>query len=277
MKIFLERALSEHRHGRFFISQLNAVVADRLPEHGMLMVHGKNFQDFDEVKQSEWWAWSSQPGCTVLLLPPFDAGKVCQSLDWNIALGTSAFSSEEGVVAGIVADEVTTHIIGKDGEFERSAGHQWSDFSINTRYFKKHSASGTFAVSCLPLWSISLMDDIDASLLWLQSLHELAGTPSENVVESVGESEVELLPTDYTVLVCIFAFDVSSASQIMEKLKNQPVTFLVLEADEITESVLRLSKAGLVSDDGLSETGESRLQRSPYWAYAESLQEEVQQ
>ncbi len=277
MKIFLESALSKHRHGRFFSSQLNAVATEILPECGLVMVHGKIFKSFDEAKQAEWWAWSSQPGCSILLLPPFDTGKVCQPLDWTIALGTSVFESEESSIASIVADEVTAHIIGKDGEFERSSGHQWSDFSINTRYFKKHSASGIFAVSCLPLWSISLMDDVDACLLWLQSLQDISGSPGENVVGTVGDSEVELSPTDYTVLVCSFAFDVSSASQIMEKLKQLPVTIVVLEADEITESVLRLSKAGLLSDDGLSEAGEFRLQRSPYWVYAESLQEEVQQ
>ena len=75
----------------------------------------------------------------------------------------------------------------------------------------------------------------------------------------------------------IHDFGVSSASKIIEKLKNLPVKFVVLEADEISESVLRLGKTGLISDDGLSEAGESRLQESPYWAYAESLLEEVQQ
>jgi hypothetical protein len=276
MNLYLERTLSNHRHGRFLISQLDAQPIDDLPGDGLVLLHGKTYQGLDASQQNCWWMWASRPGCAVLLLPPYDAGPVCDAVDWNLVLSDDAVNSNDGVIPKSVAGEVNQKITGADGEFDRSQGHQWLDYTVNTRFIKQHSGCGVFAATCLPLWSISLLDHAGESLEWLAALMILAGQPNDLDAVAVREQSISLQPTDYTLMVCMHAWGVHSAEAISAALNKTVIKRITIAEQDIVEGIERLIGAGLVDGEGLTAAGLEALMQSPYWGYTERLKEEFE-
>ncbi|SFM40929.1 hypothetical protein [Marinobacter pelagius] len=275
MNLYLDPSLAAHRHGRFFVSQLGAEPMDELPGSGLVMMHGKGFQGLSASEQETRWQWASQPGRALLLLPPFQLGAVFDQVDWQITLRTEVASTTDGIVPQILSNETNQNLVGSDGEFDRASGHQWRDYSVNTRYVKKHQGTGIFAATCLPLWSISLLDNAQDTVAWLESLLSLAGNA---VVDSSAEpqaSSAELKPTDYTLLVCMQAWDIHTVEEVSQALSNgAPSLFTIPEAD-LVEGFARLREAGLIDHRGLTELGHEVLYESPYGHYAERLKEEA--
>jgi len=271
MKLYLENALSNHRHGRFFISQLEALPTEELPDNGLVLSHGKTFQNWEADKQKEYWDWSSKPGCALVLLPPFNVGAVYETLDWQIALADEIASSDDGVVPTNIAEEVTIKIEGADGKFEQNQGHQWTDYTINTRIFKQHSGSGIFTTTCLPLWSISLLDYNQETLKWLEALFSNVAKTNGDI--SHQKADVELEPTDYTIMVCFSAWKLKTVDDLAHKLFHSKNSVITLSECELIEGAKRLSSLGYIDENGISEIGITELKKSPYWAYADSLRE----
>ncbi len=271
MKLYIENALSNHRHGRFFISQLEAIPGEELPADGLVLLHGKTFQNWEAEKQKEFWDWSSKPGCALVLLPPFNVGPVYDALDWQIALADETASSDDGVVPNNVAEEVTLRIEGSDGKFEQNQGHQWTDYTINTRIFKQHSASGIFTTTCLPLWSISLLEYNQETLEWLEAL--FANVAKTNGDISHQEVEVELEPTDYTIMVCFSAWKLKNVDDFTHALSKSGSNIITLSELELAEGVKRLFSLGYIDEKGITDIGITELEKSPYWAYIDSLRE----
>ena len=276
MNLYLERGLSNHRHGRFFASQLDAQAVDDFPKEGGLLLHGKTFQEFTTKQQKDWWKWSNRSGCVVLLIPPYNNGVVYQKVDWKIALNDETMISDDGVLAKSVAEEVNQHIEGTDGEFDRSFGHQWRDYTINTRYFKQHSGCGVFAATCLPLWSISLLEHDTETKIWLEALLELAGQPNEVEELLISDQDVELQPTDYTLMVCIYALGINSVEDLNSALSQTMINTFTIAEQDINEGVERLTSSGYFGESGLTDAGLAALEQSPYWGYTERLKEEFQ-
>ncbi len=270
MKLFIESSLSGHRHGRFITGQLGAEVAEALPKEGLLLMHGKTFQQLEQSKQTEYTNWAANPGCALLLLPPYEIGKVFRELDWKIKFADDIADSDDGVVPNTLAGEVSLLIDGQDGDFDRSLGQQWRDFTINTRLFKKHSGTGVIGATCLPLWSISLLELASETKEWLSGLYAYVGQSGE--VADKTESE-KLMPSDYSVLVCFYAWGIKSLVELQNRLssKNSVIT---LQAEVISICVNRLTEFGYVNAEGISEQGKTELMNSPYWPYAESLEQE---
>jgi len=276
MMIYLDNALSNHRHGRFFISQLEAQPVDETLDDGLVLMHGKFFQGMDPADQQTWWSWSSRSGCALLLIPPFNLGAVYEQVDWSICLAESTARSDDGVVPDSVVDEVSQRIEGSDGEFDRGQGHQWSDYTINTRFYKQHSGCGVFAATCLPLWSISLLESADETIDWLQALLAFAGKPINTSDSEPVDTEMVLEPTDYTLMVCLAAWDLTSVGDVKTRLASSETKTIMLSENELAEGFARLSAAGFVNERGLSSAGQTALERSPYWAYTVRLKEESQ-
>ncbi len=275
MNLYLESSLANHRHGRFFISQLDAKPADELPSRGLLLMHGKFFQGLDTSKQETWWQWASKPGCGLLLLPPYNAGAVFERLDWQLVIREDMASSNDGIIPNTVCAEVTLNLTGSDGEFDRSLGHQWTDYSVNTRYIKQHQGCGVFAATCLPLWSISLLDYAQDTLDWLDALLGLAGKASEDVAEAIQMPEVQLKPTDYTLMVCMQAWGVHTAEAISSALTRGSMSLISIPEVEVVEGISRLRLLGLIDDAGMTSVGLNILNESPYGRYVEHLKEEA--
>lgn len=275
MKLYLEPALASHRHGRYFISQLNAEPMDALPSDGMVLIHGKHFQGLEDQQQNRWLDWANRAGCALLLIPPFNAGLISKQLDWQIVFADAA-SSDDGQIPSAVAGEVVQRIEGADGDFDRNHGHQWTDFTINTRFNKQHFGSGVFVATCLPLWSISLLDLAEETIAWLSQLLALAGKPGENASGIHRDDPIELAPTDYTLLVCLSAWCLKSAEDVQLALDASETKLISLSEQALREGFTRLAALGYVDESGINELGESALAQSPYWIFAERLKEESQ-
>jgi hypothetical protein len=275
MNLYLDNSLASHRHGRFFSSQLEATTTDELPDNGMLLMHGKTFQNWDAPTQKSFWDWAKNPGCALLLVPPFNEGPIYTGVDWEISWHERAVASDKESMPEVIAAEVTHAIEGNDGQFDRSQGHQWADFSINTRFYKQHSGTGMFAATCLPLWSISLLEKSTDTLQWLASLFSKVGQAKEQ--SSQDESAIELQPTDYTILVCLAAWQLKSTTELGQKLSQANIKTIQLHSDELAEGEKRLTQLKLINENGITESGRAELEASPFGAYVDSLREEYQQ
>lgn len=275
MNLHLEPALASHRHGRFFGSQLDALPADELPDSGLLLMHGKLFQELSGSEQETWWQWACQPGCVLLLIPPFAFGEVFSRFDWQVTIREDVASSNDGVIPRILGSEVNLNLTGSDGEFDRTLGHQWADYSVNTRYIKQHHGTGVFAATCLPLWSISLLDYAPETLEWLEGLLALAGNAVAGDSAATQAPEAELEPTDYTLMVCMQAWGIHTAEDIAAVLSQGAASLFSIPDTDIVEGVARLRLLGLIDEAGLTDSGSGVLHESPYAPYVERLKEEA--
>lgn len=276
MIIMLHPKLSEHRRGRFFALQVDAVpMGEMLPDSGLLLMVGKDFQALDDSDRESYWQWCRSPGRTLLLLPSYTPGRLGEHCDWRLNYRSERPEPNGAVIADRLHDEVDYQLTGRDGEFDRAAGHQWPDFTVNTRYVKTYSASGVFAATCLPLWSIALMDESTALRDWLAELHRHAGEPNAGRgVDAATSTEPVLNPEDYGLMVCVHGWQTADAEQLIRTLNAQTVPIMDMNAEVVTASLDRLHAAGLLDAQGLSRYGLALLRSSPYWSYAVGLREE---
>ncbi|CDZ76704.1 hypothetical protein BN59_00978 [Legionella massiliensis] len=278
MNLYLEPELSQHRHGRFFQSQLNALIFEELPHSGMVLIHGNQFQELEDNQKLNWWRWASQPACCLLLIPPFNPGKIYSSLDWRISFLETVVDLADincfKTLYSQIVPEVATRIDGMDGETDRQLGYQWKNLTINTRYFKTHSGSGVFSATCLPLWSISLLNHTDEVTDWLLQLLRLAGKPGTQPHKISDEHQPSLEKTDFGLMVCIDALNLQNREEIIHLLKQNRMGIFSFSDQEIDTGFERLEQAGFLSSNGLSDKGINALQQSPYWIYTERLKEE---
>lgn len=275
MKLYLEPSLAAHRHGRFFSAQLEAIPAETMPDAGIMLMHGKRFQALEASQQETWWQWVSEAGRVLLLLPPFEADVVFKRLDWQMALRDEVNIGSDSIVPDILSTEVTLKLAGSDGDLDYTFGHQWTDFTANTRYFKQHNGCGVFAATCLPLWSVSLLDHAQDTLNWLAALLTLAGKAAVVDSAAIPPPAVQLRPTDYTLMVCIQAWGVNTAEAIVPVVTQGTMSLISIPEPEVIEGLARLRRLAMVDDTGLTDAGVNTLHASPYARYVEPLKEEV--
>lgn len=273
--IYLTGSLATHRRSRILVQLLEAELAvDILPEKGMCLMFGNEYQQAEEEKQKKWQAWCKQPGRTLLLIPPFQAGKVGQGVDWSLSFSEHDLKAEKNGVARMVASEVTFSLLSEAPVFDRTLDHQWTNFSFNTLFNKLHSGTGVFGATTLPLWSISLMDAGDKLRKWLGVLHNHAGKASEfNAVVKAEEVLDILEPQDYSVLSCIYAWQTTTPKALAEKLNSQPFPLFSFDSDWLITSYKRLGEAGSLQSGTLTELGLTQLQGCPWWGHARQMKE----
>ncbi|WP_221179282.1 hypothetical protein, partial [Pseudomonas frederiksbergensis] len=85
MKLYLTPELLAHRRCRFLTSLLaiETSSAVELPESGFVLMTGQQLQGSSEL-QTACATWARQPGCTLLLLPPYKEGPLLSALDWVV-------------------------------------------------------------------------------------------------------------------------------------------------------------------------------------------------
>lgn len=274
MNLYLTPELRSHRRGRFLASLLT--IGSRsdaaLPKTGLVLMTGEQFQMSPEL-QTECLSWARQPGCTLLLLPPYKEGAILPSLDWAIQLESySVVNPQPEFLEGILAGEVSHSLHGMDGTgISRSVT---DDATCHTRYWKAHSNSGVIAATTLPLWSISLLDHADKVRAFLAWVEKQTGKPAVHTPED--KTQVDALhPQDVTVLVCCYGFAVVTVESLLVRLKEYAVPMLNLASFDLPESIHRLRRMGMLDDRGITEGGLSFLQTSNYWSFAENLKGEA--
>lgn len=269
MKLYLSQKLIAQRRGRFLASLLSAqpISGEGFPENGFLIMTGDTFQN-DTDNQSKYTEWTHKPGCALLLLPPFNEGRICSSLDWECRYTQNqpvAISKKS--VENCVAQEVLYELNGKDGSDD---GLIWDNNLSHTRYWKFHSNSGLFAATVLPLWSISLLDHSTLVMNFLEQIYSHCGKVSTETIKD-NRAQPELYPQDVTVLICCYGFGVVNSEDICKRISQNSIPLLKLDSFELQGSLERLSNAGYIDNDGLTTDGFDYLQASPYWMFAESL------
>ncbi|MGR5165963.1 hypothetical protein ACPV5L_02030 [Vibrio astriarenae] len=272
MIFYLALSLTNHRRGRFLSSLIEAEpVTETLPHQGCVLMLGKDFQQLDAENKREWRDWALLSGRTLMLLPPYSSGVVDEDIDWQIGF-SEAVPSVDSPLARLLETEVTQQIAGRQGVCERSQGHLWGASAANTRYLKHHAASGVFAVTCLPLWSISLIDETELVQEWFAFFDRLAGTP--DAIETDADNEpTQLVATDYSIMACIYAWQAISVSELNAYLSNQVFPVFQFTGNEMDEGFSRLLAIGYVNESGLTTEGLETLKDSAYWLYAEQLKD----
>jgi hypothetical protein len=274
VKLYLSQELQAHRRGRFLASLLGISQSSEngFPQTGFLLMTGEQLQASRETQEA-CAAWARQPGCALLLLPPYQQGSIFQFLDWVIELAPSiSIAVKQASLTSMLEGELTYSLRGMDGACKEDM--PLGDLTCPTRYWKAHSNSGLIAATTLPLWSISLLDQATLVHDFLTKIERHCGLPHFNGEEKKPQKDT-VRPEDVTVLVCSYGFNVATADGLLSRLKTYAVPLLNLAAFDLPGSMVRLRNAGLINDSGLTEQGLAHLMGCKYWAFAENLRNEA--
>jgi hypothetical protein len=173
----------------------------------------------------------------------------------------------EGLAAHL-ASEVAYQL---DGRLQVASlpGSTWTDLTVATAFFRTHPASGVLAVTCLPLWSIRVLDRMDALRAWVDDHYALAGQAAvrvaapEPVVFKPG-------PGHFAILMHLLSGSFADPEAAIQGLALSSV--FQISPDDARKALTDLSQHGLLSGMRLSDAGVSALRHSPYAAYAAALQ-----
>lgn len=273
MNIYLSQALARNRKGRFLQAIIGAIPLaaewpHSMPASGLLLVQAEELTHSDALLAL--YQWAMQVGCAVLVIDPLSANlallaKLPTPLDWSLA--PSNMSAKEPAIALILADETNQALIGFSGSADRQQ-HMVGDI-VHTRYIRKHSNSGVFAVTTLPLWSLNLLDHAEVIESWLHWFVERAGQATLTT-----EKQPELAvysPDKYDMVVMLLLYAGSGKS--LDKLVDSDSVKQVFDVNslDITKRCEVLQVHGFINAAGLTDAGKASLQASQYWAYAPLL------
>lgn len=274
MKLYLTPDLQAHRRGRFLASLLGISESPEhgLPPTGFVLMAGEQLQASREF-QEECVVWVRQPGCSLLLLPPYQEGSIFHFLDWVIELAPSvSVAVKQASLTSMLESERTYRLRGIDGAYTEDM--PLGEPTCHTRYWKAHSNSGLIAATTLPLWSISLLDQAALVHDFLAKIERHCGLPSVSTEETKPQEDA-IRPEDLTVLVCSYGLNIATTEGLLSRLKTYAVPLLNLARFDLPESMARLKNAGLINDDGLTQEGLAHLMGCKYWIFAENLRNEA--
>ena len=133
--------------------------------------------------------------------------------------------------------------------------------------YRLNPAAGIFAVTVLPLCSLSVLDKAACTRQWLADLGNLAGTREEVPVKEVAP----LRPDHYGMLVFLCSVKKADRTSAMFALEEssifswpQPVAHKLMD---------ELSARGLIEDAMCTEAALDLVCQSPYAAYLSAMNE----
>ncbi|MGK3990745.1 hypothetical protein WME99_47305 [Sorangium sp. So ce136] len=264
--VLLHGALGTHRRGKILQEALSAEQAKELPDGRALVVaFADAFQGAEESEQSRLVEWTRVSGHLLLLVPPFAAGACKRPVSWRAERMASAPRGGEGI-AQVLASEVAYRL---DGKLQTPAvpGATWSDLSVCVGTYRLHPAAGLFAVTCLPLWSLAVLDAPNELERWLASLVALAGEsrPATQPVESV------LQPDHYGLLVFLLSKSFDDEEQAIAALRSSSIFRFTPERGRSLLKELRAR--GLVVGAMPTTEAIELVMESPYAPYVSALRE----
>lgn len=266
MPVLLHGALATHRRGTVLREALGAEPASSLPEgRAVVLAFADAFQNADAGEQTRLVEWTRAAGHTLLLVPPFAAVACELPVSWRAERMEGLPRGGEGL-GKVLASEVTHHL---DGKLQTPAlpGATWSDLSVCTATYRLHPAAGLFVVTCLPLWSLTVLDAHEELARWFASLAELAGeakTPPPPV-------ESPLQADHYGLLVFLLSKDFSDEDQAIAALRTSAVFRFTPEQARKLLSELR--ERGLVNGAMPTQQATHLVMQSPYAHFVSALRE----
>ncbi|MBD2198565.1 MULTISPECIES: hypothetical protein [Calothrix] len=266
--IWLVGTLATHRRQRILQNVIAAqLVENQLPSFGLCLMFGIDFQEAAESQEKDWYNWSQEPGRTLLLIPPFETKKSSIPCNWEIRRRSGVKPQQDSPLVKALAPEVDYELQGQL-QIASEIGGAWEDMSINTAYYRKHPHSGIFAITCLPIWSLAVLDKEQELQKWLETLHSLAGQPVEN--QAVDQTSFQLKEEHVIVMLHLVSQKFVDAATALTALQSS--TIFSLDRNTAQTCLGDLQSQGLVKGVQLTESGIDVIRQSPYLAYAEELE-----
>jgi hypothetical protein len=260
--------LSGHARGKILSDVLATSAAHVLPPgSGMCFAFGSDFQDQEEEIRREWVRWCELAGRTLLLVPPFAIAECQTPISWRI-YRPQRVETDSIKLAKLLAPEVRYELAGQL-QVATDVGGQWKSGGINTAFYRKHPHSGLFAITCLPLWSLTVLDHRDALREWVTALNDLAGVPS-TAEESTAIEEFHPAKDHFAMMLHLCGGNYRSRDEAIKTLTKSPV--LMMPEPAARQCLEQLESAGFSSGGALTVEGRDILFASPYAAYAEALE-----
>lgn len=263
--IFLYGTLVGHRRGRVLRNSVAASDGQELPRGGVVVVFGEEFQGASAEEQSRLIEWTRSSGRVLLLVPPFLTTQSDLPVPWRAErLSAAPRGGEE--LAKLLAQEVGYRLTGSL-QAPAVAGATWSDLSVCIGSYRLHPAAGLFVVTCLPLWSLAVVDAANEVESWLQSLITLAGPPAD---ERSAEP-IALEADHFGLLVFLLARPFESDEQALSALQQSSIFRF---APDRARSLLNdLQERGLVVGASPTPGASELVMSSPYAAYVAAVRE----
>jgi hypothetical protein len=268
-EVWLAGSLKDHARGRRLADLAGAKPAPAPePGSGICLFFGGEFQKLDKAAQSEWLDWSQASGSAFLLLPPFQLGPITTLLDWEVLSMGSAADSMAPPMARRLSGEVRFQLKGRFQVPAKPAG-AWDNGTVNTCFYRRHPHAGLFAATCLPLWSLALLDAKADLREWLADVVALAGKP-------IGEDQktpaaaFDLKSEHYALLLHLCSEQFSSDDEALKALSKSDL--FRLPVFPASQYLTELETHGLVKAGRLTRAGRSALAESSYEPFAAELE-----
>jgi hypothetical protein len=264
--VLLHGTLAAHRRGRILREALSAEATTTLPASGaVIMAFADAFQGADEGEQARLVEWTRAAGHVLLLVPPFAAGACERPVPWRAERMEGGPRGGEGL-AKMLAGEVTHRLEGKL-QTPPLPGATWSDLSVCVGTYRLHPAAGLFAVTCLPLWSLAVLDAPEETQRWLVSLVALAGEAKP----VAAPAQTPLSPDHYGLLVFLLSRSFEDDEQAIAALRASSIFRIAPERARALLNELRAR--GLVMGAVPTTEATELVMQSPYAPYVSALRE----
>jgi len=233
------------------------------------MAFGSDFQTLDAPIQQAWVSWPVLSGRTLLLIPPFKVTECKVPASWRAFRPQKPEPTAADALGKLVASEVRFEIAGTLQTAVEVVG-EWKGGGVHTAYYRKHPHSGLFAITCLPLWSLTVLDHRRTVQEWLETLGGLAGESAPAI--AVEEATTEFRPNrdHFAMMLHLCERDFVSRDEALERLADSPV--FAIPAESARQCLGALEEAGLVESGKLTEKGRAILLDSPYAVYATAME-----
>lgn len=262
--------LAVHPRGRTLATSLGAVARGNEPDgDGICLVFGSEFQEAESERQKGLASWAYQPGRTLLLIPALKLDESKVPVIWRVINAGTIDSSKNKGLSRLLSAEIKYELITEMQPAILIDG-QWSRGGINTAYYKKHPNSGVFAVTTLPLWSLTTLDHKQQLLDWLEHLHSLAGEPVEQEQIPASGDGVVLSADHFALMLHLVSGRWPSRQAALRSLQQSVV--LSLPESRAVACMVDLENGSLAAEGQLTDQGKLALQASPYRAYASTLE-----
>lgn len=268
--VWLGGSLANHRRGKILKNVVNAKPSESFPsDTGTCILFGSDFQEASEALQGDWVNWSQEPGRVLLLIPPYKSMGCSLPKEWEARRRLTSVTKEGNNFLNALAPEIQFELEG-EWQISQTLEGVWDDQTLCTAYYRKHAHSGIFAITCLPLWSLVVLDYSVALQLWLEKLGSLTGAVSTETELTV--EPPTFLPTEnhFALLLHLLTAHFSSTSEALESLRSS--TIFTLESTQAYQCFQELQANGLVQETRLTQIGRQLLIESQYAYFAEELE-----
>jgi hypothetical protein len=268
--IWLLGSLATHARGRVISEACGAIAVESLPkESGLCIAFGSDFQTFDVPSQQAWVSWTVLSGRTLLLIPPFNVTECKLPVCWRAYRPQKPEPVGLDTLGKLVAGEVRFEIAGALQTAVEVIG-EWKNGCVHTAYYRRHPHSGLFAITCLPLWSLIVLDHRRTFQEWLETIGRLAGESAAPIAVEEATSEFRPNRDHFAMMLHLCEREFGSSDEALDRLADSPV--FAIPEESARQCLNALEQAGLVTSGKLTEKGREILLDSPYAVYATAIE-----